>query len=519
MMASKMMMEVLDDSVVVVDVVPNDNDSNKNVVVVAVEGEKREDRDVIQVLESLEAIQACLGENVHRHLSFVPKAPDQTSMGDEHAEMLARAMEGNTAMKSLTLEEVHLETLHSIHRVGDVVRQHENLKRLALLDNRLGNEGVGALMQVLLGVSSHHPHPPDSSSSNNNNNNSIHCYQPQHHHHPRLPPTSFSSSLQAIRLCGNLIGDQGAYWIAQSLMHQPNNCVTELDLSSNEITEQGAVCLADMLGRSHISAFLLNGNQAGVKGALAIARAMQTNRRLNVLGLCGNAIGDEGAAQIAHVAKTHPRIKAMLLEDNVLGERGIMAVADAHQNNSRLGMMEVSYNFISAASMRVLSASIQNIVYLYLDHCEIGDAHLEILANGLRFNTSIRDLFLEGNHIGVRGSKCLARAMQQNDVLEGVFLDGNRLTRKGALLLRDVLKIKNMSLRRLQIHDEYHDIQLEIDVYLDMNGAGRKTVLQSSFPASLWSHFLVQRNVLFDADLMFLFLKERPDLSSFNNNA
>lgn len=100
----------------------------------------------------------------------------------------------------------------------------------------------------------------------------------------------------------------------------------------------------------------------------------------------------------------------------------------------------------------------------------------------------------------------------------GGLLDGNHLTRKGALLLWDVLKIKNMSLRRLQIHDDYHDIQLEIDVYLDMNGTGWKTVLQLSFPASLWSHFMVQMNVLFDTGFMFLFLKERPDLNCFNNN-
>jgi hypothetical protein len=147
-----------------------------------------------------------------------------------------------------------------------------------------------------------------------------------------------------------------------------------------------------------------------------------------------------------------------------------------------------------------------------LDHCELGDAHLMLLSNGLRSNQSIRDLFLEGNHIGLAGTQALATALEDNDCLEGVFLDGNRITRRGAFLLRDVLQTTNMRLKRLQIHDDYHDIQREIDVYLDMNGAGRKVVLQSSFPASLWSQFLVHKEVLWDADLMYLFLKERPEL-------
>jgi Ran GTPase-activating protein (RanGAP) involved in mRNA processing and transport len=273
--------------------------------------------------------------------------------------------------------------------------------------------------------------------------------------------------------------------------------------------------LAEMMGRSnHLTTFILNGNQAGGKGALAIARAMQSNQRLDVLGLCGNDIRDEGAISISNIAKTHLSLKALLLEDNHIGERGLMAVADAHRNNSRLGMMGISRNCISTCAIQIVSASIENVIYLYLDHCEIGNVHMELLANGLRFNRSIKDLFLEGNQIGLEGTKSLARALTENESssLEGVFLDGNRITRTGALILRDVLKTSNMRLKRLQIHDDYHDIQREMDVYLDMNGAGRKAVLQSSFPASLWSEFLVQKDGLCDTDMIYLFLKERPEL-------
>ena len=137
---------------------------------------------------------------------------------------------------------------------------------------------------------------------------------------------------------------------------------------------------------------------------------------------------------------------------------------------------------------------------------------MQILGNGLGSNQSIRDLFLEGNHIGLHGIEALARALETNKYLGGVFLDGNPITRKGAYLLRNVLQHYNMSLKRLQIHDDYHDIQREMDVYLDMNGVGRQTVLRRDFPLSLWSDFLIHKDISEDTDLVYQFLKERPDI-------
>jgi hypothetical protein len=66
----------------------------------------------------------------------------------------------------------------------------------------------------------------------------------------------------------------------------------------------------------------------------------------------------------------------------------------------------------------------------------------------------------------------------------------------GAHALRDVFKAYNYTLRRLQIRDAYHSIQREIDVYLDMNGAGRKRVLENAFPTTCWIQFLAQTDIV-----------------------
>jgi Ran GTPase-activating protein (RanGAP) involved in mRNA processing and transport len=443
----------------------------------------------IKVFDTLEEVQACLLRNEDNNLILYPRY--HADMDDADADALARALEANTSLLTLSLEEVHIGTLSGVHRIANALAFHRNFKRLTLYDNRLGDEGVAVVMQA---ISKHRNVMMNFSY--------YHAF------------TNVVGSLQSICICGNLIGDQGAYWIAQGIVHNP--AITEVDLSSNEIRELGATYLANSLTRSNLTTLILNANEVGAKGAVAIARALQVSHQMSVVGLCGNDIGDDGAVYLCEVAKTHPGLKALLLEDNYLGERGIVAVAEAHRANRHLGMMEVSWNCVTPGAMKSLCEGLGNIFYLYLDHCEIGDAHMETLGNGLRSNNMLRDLFLEGNQIGLRGTRFLANALTKNDCLEGLFLDGNCITNEGAYLLRDLLRTWNMRLRRLQIHDNYHDVQREIDVYLDMNGAGRRTVLQARFPSSLWPQFLAQKEILSDPDLIYLFLKERPELFQRN---
>ena len=443
-----------------------------------------DDMNKIRVFDTLAAVQAALMIDEVRNVILYPRYHGDFDEAD--AEALARALEVNTSLTTLSLEEVRILSLAGVHRVANALASHSNFRRLTLYDNRLGDDGVAVVIQAL----------------------SKHRYMLTEN----LPYSlgNFTNSLQAICICGNQVGDQGAYWIAQALLHNPS--IVELDLSSNEIGEQGAIYLANSLPRSNISTLILNGNGTRARGAAAFARALQLSHKVNVLGLCGNDIGDEGTELLCEVAKTHPGLKALLLEDNFIRDRGMFAVAEAHRANRRLGMMEVSWNCISPKAMQFLSRGLGNIIYLYLDHCEIGDFHMEILANSMSRNRTTKTIFLEGNKVGLLGTKYMAKALTENDCLEGIFLDGNRISNEGAKVFRDVLKTENMRITRLQLHDAYHDIQREIDVYLDMNGAGRQKALKASFPLPLWPRFLSHRDIVSDPDLVYLFLKERPEV-------
>jgi len=158
----------------------------------------------------------------------------------------------------------------------------------------------------------------------------------------------------------------------------------------------------------------------------------------------------------------------------------------------------------------------------------LGDAHARCLADILRTNSTIDDLFLEGNQIGSVGAAALAWSLETNSTLKGLSMEGNPIGAVDARALCQTLKNHNMTIQWLPIgsasasskvcsadeDDIILDIQREMEVYLDMNTAGRRHVLQAGGlpPPTLWSQFLLRQDIVDDPDMIFLFHKEQPQL-------
>ena len=438
------------------------------------------------VFDSVEDLESCLRENRNQHLIYYPRCKHE--LIESQAESISRALESNDTLLTLSIEEVRIPSQLALHRLAHAVFSHSMCQKITFYDNKLGDEGVALLMQAV--------------------------YMKSPRMWPSLPsPEPFShhqTNIKSIVLSSNNIGDMSCCWISQAIMQNSN--IRELDLSYNEITSAGCSYLAYMLAHSGLTSLVLNGNQVGVLGARALAQALCVNQQVSVLGLCGNGLHDEGAIEICKAVEGHSSMRALLLEDNNLQERGLAAIGHAYRRNPRIGMMEISWNSVSTFAMSSISCSLDNVLYLYLDHCDLRDQHITILARSLRTNTSVKDLFLEQNSIGYQGAMALAETLQVNRTLEGVLLDRNPLTEQGAHVLLEAVKRHNCTLRRLQFRDEYHHIQRECDVYLDMNEVGREAVLSDNFQLSLWPSFLQKAVIAHDPDLIYLFLREKPEL-------
>ncbi|KOO34787.1 hypothetical protein Ctob_015296, partial [Chrysochromulina tobinii] len=82
--------------------------------------------------------------------------------------------------------------------------------------------------------------------------------------------------------------------------------VTELDLGSNKIGDEGAKAIAEALKVNAVLTLLrFDDDNIGVDGAKAIAEALKVNAVLTTLYITNNNIGDEGAIAIAEALKVN----------------------------------------------------------------------------------------------------------------------------------------------------------------------------------------------------------------------
>ena len=142
----------------------------------------------------------------------------------------------------------------------------------------------------------------------------------------------FTAVLAELQLSANNIGDNGAIAIADALK-SGTTVLTNLGLSSNNIGPEGAKAIADALqsGMSMLTKLSLEHNNIGPEGAKAIAGALKSGKAvLTTLFLNNNKIDDDGAMAIAGAlfSGTAVLIKLVLWHNN-LGNAGEKAMRDA----------------------------------------------------------------------------------------------------------------------------------------------------------------------------------------------
>jgi hypothetical protein len=127
--------------------------------------------------------------------------------------------------------------------------------------------------------------------------------------------------------------------------------ITEFTLTSrgSSVTVNGInACLGKILGCPKLVKLDLSGNNIGDDGAKAIADALKVNHSLETLYLNDNNIGDDGAKAIADALKDNKSLDKLDLDDNKIDDDGAKAIADALKVNHRLESLLLRNNNISA---------------------------------------------------------------------------------------------------------------------------------------------------------------------------
>ena len=144
------------------------------------------------------------------------------------------------------------------------------------------------------------------------------------------------------------LGDAGTMTLMCSISrhidcHSTVNRQHNMDLSGNEIHEEGASHIADLLNNtSLLSALKLNDNPLGASGLETLFNALKLNKTLKELGVVGCCMTDTGVASLASALNTNNPLETLDIHgNNAITENGLTCLVEVLSRSSRLVILVI----------------------------------------------------------------------------------------------------------------------------------------------------------------------------------
>ena len=165
--------------------------------------------------------------------------------------------------------------------------------------------------------------------------------------------------LTKLYLRTNAIGDTGIDSLCRFL--ESNSTLEKLDLSRNSIGTRGGVAIFNSFHRNRLSRIrCLNLSHNEIldldEGNFGVRAFLSKNRTLRVLNLEGNFIHDEGAESLANGIRTNDStvLERLYLGWNGIGDGGTIALAKMLEENTSMRVLGLGENEINNAGARAL---------------------------------------------------------------------------------------------------------------------------------------------------------------------
>lgn len=158
-----------------------------------------------------------------------------------------------------------------------------------------------------------------------------------------------------------------------------------------------------------------------------------------------------------------------------LTDEAVEILAQSLSKNKSLRTLKLIDNKIRDEGAKALAKALQDnnsLVELYLTDNKIGDEGAEALAQALHHNDTIERLDLSSNQVKSEGAKNLAQAIQSNNSLQLLGLTNNEITDEGGEALFQALK-DNTTLLELSINNISQEVQEKIWTLLQRNASSQ----------------------------------------------
>jgi len=198
-------------------------------------------------------------------------------------------------------------------------------------------------------------------------------------------------------------------WEKGSHLRGAQSCVRKLYLGQDDISDEGASCIAECLkGQCQLSELRLHDNKISDAGAAALASSLQSNARISVLVLGHNQIKELGGASLGLMLRFNSSITDLDVSANDLGDHGVKLLAECLPSNKALRNLHLARNRVGAAGVTGL--------------CE-----------ALERGCGLQRINLGSNPLGASGAQVLAAALENEKVqLTHLHLGATNLGDAGA---------------------------------------------------------------------------------------
>ena len=370
--------------------------------------------------------------------------PSKTFGGLE-VERLAAALKQNTHLISLSASghSVPPESLKVLGRA--LVTAH--LKRIAIGDNRLGNDGVLALFGesgfcALEGI--------DLAYKNISHGATV-----------LGKALGRSSTLVDLNLSRNPLGDAGLVAFCEAagnVLHLPS--LQSINLSDCHIGPAGIESLSQLLIKTGCKTLDLSSNALGTSSSLSL-RTLAKHTKLRKLCLQSCAIGDVGVGALCE-DEISTGVQILDLSYNSIGEEGAFKLAIRLRSWHSLKELNLANNSIGQDGMIAISDALRDVEVLDATHtncCALGAAKL-VCATGLK------SLRLFNNKLKLLGFQEIANVVSETRLLE-LDLGANEATSQDLLTLLIKIRMTNeISLRLLEIGANESSSEVEDEIKL-----------------------------------------------------
>ena len=228
-----------------------------------------------------------------------------------------------------------------------------------------------------------------------------------------------------------------------------------------DLTAADCSSLLDVINVQQIAHLDFGFNELGPSGGFEICKLLKCkNSQLSWLDLTSNQLADEGAEYLAEALNNNCQLRTLIIADNGISDIGAQRLAEAI-NNCQLHTLILAANDILGIGAEYLAKAIKNNCQLHtlgLAHSKISDIGARHLAEAIKSNNcQLRDLIISGNKISDDGAQYLADAIKNNHncQLSSLNLETNDISDNGAQCLAEAITNCKCQLRTLNLRSNH----------------------------------------------------------------